>query len=91
MRGKQYIKALLIFLNLPLTKNLRYDIYTLKILGKILKPASNCVDIGCHKGEILESMLKFSPEGRHYAFEPIPYLFAYLQRNSNTGTLFFTR
>jgi FkbM family methyltransferase len=84
---KQLIKDLLVLLNLPVTKNLRYDSYTLKILGKILKPGSNCVDIGCHKGEILDTILKFSPYGRHYAFEPIPYLFDYLKEKFKTKNI----
>jgi FkbM family methyltransferase len=79
MSFKQFIKELLVRLDLPVTKNLQYDSYTLKILDKILKPGSNCVDIGCHKGEILDTILKFSPYGKHYAFEPIPYLFDFLK------------
>jgi len=77
MSVKQRIKDLLVLLNLPVTKNLQYDSYTLKILKKILKTNSNCVDVGCHKGEILDTILKFSPLGKHFAFEPIPYLFDY--------------
>jgi FkbM family methyltransferase len=76
---KQHIKDLLVLLNLPVTKNLQYDNYTLKILNKILKSDSNCVDIGCHKGEIMDTILKLSPLGKHFAFEPIPYLFDYLK------------
>jgi FkbM family methyltransferase len=79
MPFKQLIKNLLVLLHLPVTKNLQYDSHTLKILEKILKPDSNCVDIGCHKGEILDTILKYSPGGRHYAFEPIPYLFDFLK------------
>lgn len=37
------------------------------------------MDVGCHKGEILDLILKYAPNGRHYAFEPIPYLFQHLQ------------
>jgi len=87
MPFKQLIKNLLVLLNLPVTKNLQYDSYTLKILDKILKPDSNCIDIGCHKGEILETILKFSPYGRHYAFEPIPYLFDYLKEKFKTKNI----
>lgn len=79
MAFKKIIKDVLVQLNLPMTKNLKYDSYTLKILSKILKPDSNCIDIGCHKGEILDTILKFSPSGKHFAFEPIPYLFDYLK------------
>jgi FkbM family methyltransferase len=79
MLFKQQIKDLLVAVNLPITKNLKYDRYTIRILAKILKPGSNCIDIGCHKGEILDVILKFSPEGKHYAFEPLPFLFDFLR------------
>jgi FkbM family methyltransferase len=87
MSFKQRVKDLLILLNLPVTKNLQYDSYTLKILNKILKTNSNCVDIGCHKGEILDTILTFSPSGKHFAFEPIPYLFDFLKEKYKSGNI----
>jgi FkbM family methyltransferase len=72
---KDTLREVLISLHLDLTKNLKYDRLTRKILKKCLKRNYNCVDIGCHKGEILNLMLKYAPGGKHYAFEPIPYLF----------------
>lgn len=76
---KELIKQILIFLHISVTKNQRYDALTRKILAKVLEPASVCVDIGCHKGEILDLMLKHSPGGHKYGFEPIPELFHDLQ------------
>lgn len=43
--------------------------------------SSNCVDVGAHKGEILDLILSLSPNGRHTAFEPIPQMFKKLQDN----------
>ena len=43
-------------------------------MRKVIKNKSNCVDVGCHKGEMLDVMLELAPEGSHYAFEPIPYM-----------------
>jgi FkbM family methyltransferase len=83
MTIKNIIKQILITFNLDLTKNLKYDRLTGLILKKQLKKNSNCIDIGCHKGEILNLMLKYSPEGNHYAFEPIPYLFEELKNKYN--------
>src|SRR5690606_32774538 len=40
---------------------------------------SNCIDVGCHKGEILHFILKYAPQGRHFAFEPIPTFYNRLQ------------
>lgn len=72
---KDFIKAILNFLKLDLTKNIQYDRLTNLILKQVIKEDSNCIDIGCHKGEILEIMIKHSPKGTHYAFEPIPSFF----------------
>jgi len=44
-------------------------------MKKSISSNSNCIDIGCHKGEILDIMLKLSPQGKHTGFEPIPYLY----------------
>lgn len=75
MALKDSIRELLIDLRLDLTKNLEYDRLTRIILKKSLKSHHNCIDIGCHKGEILDLMLTYAPEGKHYGFEPIPSLF----------------
>jgi len=72
---KELLKKLLAFLNISVTRNQRYDADTRAILRKILNPDSNGIDIGCHKGEILDLMLKSAPQGKLFAFEPIPVLF----------------
>ncbi len=72
---KRILKQALWNLHLDVTRNMKYDRYTLRLFQTLLKEESNCVDIGCHKGEILEWILRFSPKGEHYAFEPIPFLF----------------
>lgn len=76
---KQFIKKVLFILRIDLTKNIHYDRLTLKILDKVLKRHSNCIDIGCHKGEILEEILKRAPLGKHMAFEPIPFFYQQLK------------
>jgi FkbM family methyltransferase len=52
-----------------------YDIQTIEVMKRVLKRDSNCVDVGCHKGDILRAILNVAPDGTHYAFEPIPILF----------------
>jgi len=69
---KELIRKLLILLHIDLTKNIKYDRLTLKILNKVLHRNSNGIDIGCFKGEILDEILKRSPSGEHKAFEPVP-------------------
>ncbi len=53
-------------------KNLAYDEQTFEVMRRWLREDSNCVDVGCSKGVILEQMLRCAPFGTHYAFEPIP-------------------
>lgn len=72
---KETLREFFITLHLDLTKNLKYDRLTKVILKKYLNSNSNCIDVGCHKGEILDLILKYAPQGKHYAFEPIPYLY----------------
>lgn len=55
-----------------------YDRQTIKVMKRALQPDSNCVDVGCHSGSILRHMLDLCPNGKHYAFEPIPTLYASL-------------
>lgn len=69
---KQLIRKVLITLQIPATKNIHYDILTKKLLKKTLRHDSNCIDIGGFKGEIMSEILRYSPDGDHYIFEPIP-------------------
>jgi hypothetical protein len=54
------------------TRARRYDRETIAIMARVLTPASNCVDIGASEGSILRHMVALAPDGRHYAFEPLP-------------------
>lgn len=76
---KEFIKNIIKLSPIPLSLNHKYDILTRKIINNLSKNA-NCIDIGCFKGEILDLMLKASPKGHHFAFEPIPVQFDYLQK-----------
>lgn len=77
--AKKIIKAILYILHIDITRNQKYDRQTYRIMKRLIHENDNCIDIGCHKGEILDIMLKFSPQGRHFAFEPIHYLNKNLQ------------
>ena len=72
---KTSIRNLLNLFHLDLTRNLKYDRLTKSIIAKTVRPDTTCVDIGAHKGEILDLFLKYAPLGKHYAFEPIPVLY----------------
>ncbi len=72
---KQLLKQLLTLLHISVTRNQKYDAFTQKIIQRSLNPDSNCIDIGCHKGEILDLMVKGAPLGKKIGFEPIPELY----------------
>jgi FkbM family methyltransferase len=56
--------------------DLSYDAQTIEIMKLVLRPKSNCVDVGCHVGAVLRPMLSRSPWGLHFAFEPLPQLYS---------------
>ena len=51
-----------------------------KFMELVLKKSSNCIDIGCHLGSMLSEIMRLSPEGKHMAFEPIPYKARWLKQ-----------
>ena len=77
---KNIAKKVLTALGIHVTQNQRYDAQALQIMQVAIKANTNCIDVGAHKGELLSEMIKRAPEGRHYAFEPIPYLFTALEK-----------
>lgn len=77
---KSALKSILIFFHIYLTKNQLYDRQTELVITQIIRPDSNCIDIGAHKGEVLDQILKAAPEGQFFAFEPLPDLFEGLSR-----------
>jgi len=66
------------------TQNDVYDQQTSAIMKKVLRRDSNCVDVGCHAGSILDEMLALAPDGTHYAFEPLPWLASALRQKYGT-------
>ena len=72
---KKVIKNLIKKIPIAFTKNQQYDKQTLNIIKTVCKTNSNCIDVGAHKGEVLDQILKFAPNGTHFAFEPIPGMY----------------
>ena len=56
-----------------------YDVQSMDVMRRVLSRTSNCVDAGSHRGDFLRWMLKFAPEGRHHAFEPLPGMYEILE------------
>lgn len=87
---KAAIKRFLKSLPIAFTQNQRYDRQTHRVIQKVCKPGSNCVDVGCHKGEILDLFLKYAPQGAHWGFEPIPDLYdGLVKKYAATNCRFF--
>ena len=51
-----------------------------QVIAQVIRPDSLCIDIGAHKGLILDMCIRYAPKGTLYAFEPIPYLAKLLRR-----------
>jgi len=51
-----------------------------EIMRQIIKPSSNCIDIGCHIGSSLSSIMRCAPKGKHIAFEPVPWKAKWLEK-----------
>lgn len=80
---KQLIKKIFQYLPVSITKNQRYDAQTRQVIKAVCSKNSNCIDVGCHKGEIMDLMLHAAPDGVHYGFEPIPDLVTFLKEKYN--------
>lgn len=76
---KKLLKRLLRAFPYPLTRNEKYDRQTRDIIKEVVHNKSICVDVGCHKGEILDLIIQQSPDRYHFAFEPIPELYNHLR------------
>jgi FkbM family methyltransferase len=60
------------------SRNSLYDAQTIAIMGRVLRPDSNAVDVGAFEGGMLRHMIRMAPRGRHVAFEPLPDHYAAL-------------
>lgn len=75
---KDFIKKIIKLSPIPLTKNHKYDLLTKKIISN-LSTSSNCIDVGCFKGEILDLIKKVAPKGQHFGIEPVPSQYEFLK------------
>lgn len=81
---RELLKKLIHLWPWPLTLNEKYDRETRAVLKKVCKPDSICVDVGCYKGDILQSMIEVAPRAMHIAFEPVPQQFQFLREKFGT-------
>lgn len=53
-------------------RNARDDHHLQLLLAHGLEQDANCIDVGAHCGDVLEQIVRYAPDGRHLAFEPLP-------------------
>lgn len=70
------------------SKGNKYDKQTFALMKHFLKSDSNCIDVGAYRGEILGPMTKLAPNGKHFAFEPVPENYKFLARKYPTAKVF---
>ncbi len=70
------------------SKGNKYDKLTYKLMESILQDDSSSVDVGAYRGEILDQMQKISPNGNHFAFEPVPDNYIYLKKKFPKAKIF---
>lgn len=51
-----------------------------QVLQRIVKPDTNCVDVGGHLGSMLSTLCRLAPKGEHAIIEPVPYKAKWLQK-----------
>ncbi|HEV7674629.1 MAG TPA: FkbM family methyltransferase [Candidatus Angelobacter sp.] len=70
------------------TKDYVYNRQTLEVMRRVLKCDSCFVDVGAHTGEILRQAVALAPEGKHWAFEPLPHLAKNLKSEFPSANVF---
>jgi FkbM family methyltransferase len=51
-----------------------------RLFDRLIRPDSNCIDVGAHIGSTLSAIIRRAPRGRHMAFEPVPRKAVWLRR-----------
>ena len=57
-----------------------YDGQTIEVIRRVLKRDSIALDVGAHKGVILEHLVETAPDAKHIAIEALPNLAARLRK-----------
>jgi len=60
-------------------RNRSDDRHLALLLSFVLQEDSNCIDVGAHKGDVLQIILQRAPRGQHFAYEPLPYMYESLK------------
>lgn len=87
MTIKEFAKKTIKSIPIAFTQNQKYDKQTKQIIEESLHSNSNCIDVGAHKGEILDLIIDRAPKGNHFAFEPIPEMFEELNNRYSSDLI----
>lgn len=60
-------------------RNVRDERHLVAAMAACIREDANCVEVGAYRGHVIEHMARLAPEGRHIAFEPIPWCAAALE------------
>lgn len=60
--------------DLKVYRVIRDDLATQAVLSAVLRSDSHVIDVGAHRGDVLEQVIRLCPNGRFLAYEPIPDL-----------------
>jgi len=60
-------------------RTIRDERHLVAAMAACIREDANCVDVGSYRGHVIEHMARLAPEGRHIAFEPIPWCASALQ------------
>ncbi len=77
---EEHVKRLHALTDAGLRRDLRDHAAMKLLVAARLRPDSHTVEVGAHTGELLREIVRLSPGGRHLAYEPLPDLFAGLER-----------
>lgn len=64
------------------------DKRAVQVMKKLVSKDSNCIDIGSHIGSVLAELHALAPQGRHFAFEPIPTKAQWLTKKFSRAKVF---
>lgn len=78
--NRNLLRSIATRLRRPIERGTDYDRQTVAVMERVLQPASNCVDVGASRGELLKHMVRLAPQGTHLAFEPLPQFYDALIR-----------
>lgn len=68
-----------IYTALAPTQAARYDRQLNAVIRRVLRPESNTIDVGAHRGAVLQELMRHAPRGSHVAVEPLPEHAHYLK------------